>query len=126
MDQAKFDRLPKWAQELITQQRRVIEMHREHIEQLSNSYISDERKTLLPTRVKMEGLAMDDPDIPLPDDAEIEFTVTPRNRVSVTLRKSTFSSGSVLKIMGNGCDPLLLKMHASNSLEIVFDDKRQL
>jgi hypothetical protein len=126
MDQAKFDRLPKWAQEHIIAQDRVIAMHQEHITELSNSFISADRKTLLPTRVKMDGLAMSDPDIPLPDDAEIEFTISKRNRVSVTVRESHFSDNKVLRIMGNGCDPLLIKMHASNSLEIVFDEKRQL
>jgi hypothetical protein len=126
MDKAKFDRLPKWAQEHITQQAHKIQTQRENIEQLSNSFVSADRKTLLPTRVKMEGLSMNDPDIPLPDDAKVEFSINERNRVSVALRGNQFGTGSVLYVMGNGYDPMLLKMHASNSLAIMFDDKRQL
>jgi len=123
-DENKFSKLPKWAQEHIRRLEMQVNNHAGRIAELSNSFLRD-GKGLQPTDVKIEGWHAD-PDIPLPSDSAIDFTVTPNNRINVRLQESQFTPNrKVLRIMGNGCDTMLIKMNASNSLEIVFDTERK-
>lgn len=114
-------------QEHVAMLNHIMARQTERIAELSNSFLDSEGRGLQKTLVKMNGDTLTDPDVPLPDQAEIEFTITKHNRITVGIRASEFVPNKrVLKIMGNGCDPLLIKMHASNSLEIVFDEERKL
>ncbi len=120
--EAMFTRLPKWAQQFMLDQERTIEDQRANIAELSKQNTDGES-----TRVTMHGKNLDDPTVPLSNDAEIQFEVSRHNRVNVALRESQFTPGLyVLCIMSSGCDTMLLKMHASNTLEIVFDTERRL
>lgn len=117
----KIASLPKWAQELITHLRHKLQDSKEHIANLSNSFVDNSQKT----DVNVYSHYME-PNIPLPSDADVCFAVTPHNCINVRLKTNEFTGTRSLAVMGNGCDTMLVKFHASNCFDIVFDLERKL
>jgi hypothetical protein len=113
----RMGKLPVWAQNYIAELEREVASKKDHIADISNVHPE--------TNVRINGW-ISNPDITLPADSQIEFTMGDidsaswRTKISVG-HKRTDKGRNVLRIQGD--DGLIIRATASNSFEVELDNR---
>jgi hypothetical protein len=114
---ARTAKLPIWAQQEIAELKMNLRSKEDRIAEISNVHPE--------TNVRINGW-ISNPDITLPADSQIEFTMGDidsaswRTKISVG-HKRTDKGRNVLRIQGD--DGLILRATASNSFEVELDSR---